>query len=72
MRNNLQMARLFQQNMQKLGRNPLLTEEGDAFGSTDMGKSATSFRLSTLMWLSGKERQFIPASLLQHLPPKRA
>jgi amidohydrolase len=37
MRNNLQMARLFQQNMQKLGRNPLLTEEGDAFGSTDMG-----------------------------------
>jgi len=37
MRNNLQMARLFQQNMQKLGRNPLLIEEGDAFGSTDMG-----------------------------------
>lgn len=37
MRNNLPMAKLFQQNMQKLNRNPLLTESLDAFGSTDMG-----------------------------------
>jgi metal-dependent amidase/aminoacylase/carboxypeptidase family protein len=37
MRNNIPLAGLFQHNMQKLGRNPLLIEEGDAFGSTDMG-----------------------------------
>lgn len=37
MKNNLTMARLFQQNMRSLNRNPLLTESGDAFGSTDMG-----------------------------------
>jgi amidohydrolase len=37
MRNNLSLARLFQQNMRKLGRNPLLAEKGDALGSTDMG-----------------------------------
>lgn len=37
MRNNIPMAKLYQQNMQPLDRNPLLTESGDAFGSTDMG-----------------------------------
>jgi len=37
MRNNIPLAGLFQHNMQELGRNPLLIEEGHAFGSTDMG-----------------------------------
>ena len=37
MRNNLALARLYQQNMLPLGRNPLLAESHDAFGSTDMG-----------------------------------
>jgi metal-dependent amidase/aminoacylase/carboxypeptidase family protein len=37
MRNNLGMAGLFQHNMRALGRDPLLTEGRDAFGSTDMG-----------------------------------
>jgi len=37
MRNNIPMAKLYQQNMRPLKRNPLLTESSDAFGSTDMG-----------------------------------
>jgi len=37
MRNNMPMAKLYQQNMRPLKRNPLLTESRDAFGSTDMG-----------------------------------
>ena len=37
MRNNMPMARLFQENMKPLKRNPLLIESRDAFGSTDMG-----------------------------------
>jgi amidohydrolase len=37
MRNNIPLARLYQQNMRPLKRNPLLTETRDAFGSTDMG-----------------------------------
>ncbi len=37
MRNNLTMARLFQQNMQSLGRQMGLSEPSTAFGSTDMG-----------------------------------
>jgi amidohydrolase len=35
--NNLALARLFQKNMQSLGRKVLLAEPGKAFGSTDMG-----------------------------------
>jgi len=37
MRNNLTLARLFQQNMQSLGRKVKLTDPSSAFGSTDMG-----------------------------------
>ena len=37
MRNNIPMAKLFQQNMRTLKRDPLLLEGGEAFGSTDMG-----------------------------------
>jgi amidohydrolase len=37
MRNNMPMARLYQQNMRPLKRNPLLTETRQASGSTDMG-----------------------------------
>jgi amidohydrolase len=37
MRNNMPLARLYQQNMRRLKRHPLLTESRDAFGSTDMG-----------------------------------
>lgn len=37
MRNNIPMAKLYQQNMRKLKRNPLLIEGRDSFGSTDMG-----------------------------------
>jgi amidohydrolase len=37
MRNNIPLARLYQQNMRPLKRNPLLTETREAFGSTDMG-----------------------------------
>ncbi len=37
MNNNIPMAKLYQQNMRPLKRNPLLTEARDAFGSTDMG-----------------------------------
>jgi amidohydrolase len=37
MRNNMPLARLYQQNMRRLKRHPLLTEHRDAFGSTDMG-----------------------------------
>jgi amidohydrolase len=37
MRNNMPLARLYQQNMHRLKRHPLLTESRDAFGSTDMG-----------------------------------
>lgn len=37
MRNNMVLARLFQQNMTELGRTVLLEEPHDNFGSTDMG-----------------------------------
>jgi metal-dependent amidase/aminoacylase/carboxypeptidase family protein len=37
MRNNLTLARLFQQNMQSLGRKIKLFDPDSAFGSTDMG-----------------------------------
>ncbi len=37
MRNNLTLARLFQQNMQSLGRATRFSEPGFNFGSTDMG-----------------------------------
>ena len=37
MRNNLTLARLFQQNMQSLGRKVKLFDPDSAFGSTDMG-----------------------------------
>ena len=37
MRNNLTMARLFQHNMQSLGRNSKLFDPSKTFGSTDMG-----------------------------------
>jgi amidohydrolase len=37
LRNNLALARLFQQNMQSLGRKVLLSNPSRAFGSTDMG-----------------------------------
>ncbi len=37
LRNNLALAKLFQQNMQSLGRKVLLAEPAKAFGSTDMG-----------------------------------
>ena len=37
MRNNMTLARLYQQNMRPLKRNVLLTEARQAFGSTDMG-----------------------------------
>jgi amidohydrolase len=37
LRNNLALAKLFQQNMQSLGRRVLLAEPVKAFGSTDMG-----------------------------------
>jgi amidohydrolase len=37
MRNNLILAGLFRQNMQSLGRNPVLSNPNASFGSTDMG-----------------------------------
>lgn len=37
MRNNLTLARLFRQNMRSLGREMLLSDPGNAFGSTDFG-----------------------------------
>jgi len=37
LRNNMALARLFQQNMRSLGRKVLLSEPGKTFGSTDMG-----------------------------------
>jgi amidohydrolase len=37
LRTNMVLARLFQKNMQSLGRKVLLAEPGKAFGSTDMG-----------------------------------
>jgi len=37
LRNNLALAKLFQKNMQSLGRKALLVEPAKAFGSTDMG-----------------------------------
>ncbi len=37
MRSNLAIARLYQQNMQILNRNPLILETQETFGSTDMG-----------------------------------
>ena len=37
MRNNMTLARLYQQNMRTFKRNVLLTEARQAFGSTDMG-----------------------------------
>ena len=37
MRNNIPMAKLYQQNMRRFKRSPLLIESRDAFGSTDMG-----------------------------------
>jgi len=37
LRNNMALARLFQQNMQSLGRKVLLAKPTKAFGSTDMG-----------------------------------
>jgi amidohydrolase len=37
MRNNLTLARLFQKNMQSLGRKVFLSDQTKAFGSTDMG-----------------------------------
>ena len=35
--NNIPMAKLYQQNMRRFKRNPLLVENRDSFGSTDMG-----------------------------------
>ncbi len=35
--NNMPMAKLYQQNMRRFNRNPLLVENRDSFGSTDMG-----------------------------------
>jgi amidohydrolase len=37
MRNNIPMAKLYQQNMRRFKRSPILIESRDAFGSTDMG-----------------------------------
>ncbi len=37
MRNNMPLARLYQHNMRRMKRHPLLAETRDAFGSTDMG-----------------------------------
>ncbi|MFH1775544.1 MAG: M20 family metallopeptidase [Chloroflexota bacterium] len=62
LRNNLTLARLFVKNMESLGRTMPLYDEGDAFGSTDMGN------VSQLVPSIHAEVAIAPPTVLIHSP----